>query len=792
MSVSRCFRVFMLLVLVLSSLGRVAPTAQAEVVPAPALDSPAAPLALAAAEPANWPAGCGGLLATGSSSTPRPILDPGRLTSTITVTTAASFVWNVTVTTTITDTQPGDLAIYLISPQGTEVTLSSNNGGSLRNVFNGVLWSDQAGAVNPPGPVTDNTLANSPESPVVPEEALGAFYGENPNGGWKLVIVDDTDNGSTGNRLNWAVNVEALTTAPFEVAWQEAFAVPQTINDGAQLTRNKHFGLLRDWPISRVSFSTTISHTMPGDLSIYLVSPGGISTTLTTGNGGALAGLFRGTDWDDTAGATNPPGAITDNALADGVAESPVVPEGALSAFRGSHAAWGTWQLVIKDAANGTGGVLEAATVLVRQTTCLPDLELGMPIETGSPVTGQPVNYYTQVLNLGLAATGSVMTHTLSDVTRFVSLQTGPGWTCAHPAVGSLGGQITCSSEPLPFGVIYYPYTLTLSMPSVPQVFTQTVQVDVNGPDAADSNNYYDIVQSATVVSANGNHWDVRDRLWRNYGTYGSSGALSDGGQGAFNTFGGLRMFVITETAQGNFDTAEIVNLGLTYSPGHRWTSTTPVSSGGVAVTRSLYAPVGTDYLRYLDTFTNHAAVPRTVYVAWGGALRTYTGTYVADSSSGDTTLGVTDQWGVTRSGQAPDPAEEPPVGYAFRSAGDTSFWGPGVYQTVPITTPYTGGSHLTFVFKLELAPGETQSLAYFLYRGLEEGTPGPDDCDYRLDHPCRTPEAGTEVAAAISAMEALAAAPDFCDLSGEARAQIVNWPGAQLACRTFLPGVMK
>ena len=98
---------------------------------------------------------------------------------------------------------------------GTVMTLTTDNASALANVFNGTVWDDDA---NPGGQVpyannngvvgdqlfVNNTLA----SPEAPEEALGAFADENPNGVWTLTISDD-NTGDVGTLDRW--NLEITT-----------------------------------------------------------------------------------------------------------------------------------------------------------------------------------------------------------------------------------------------------------------------------------------------------------------------------------------------------------------------------------------------------------------------------------------------------------------------------------------------------------------------------------------------------------------------------------------------------
>jgi len=150
-------------------------------------------------------------VAVTSTDTPLPINDLATTTSTIPLAGAGTFVCDVDVTTNITHTFAGDLDITVTSPGGTVSTLTTDNGAGNDNVFNGTLWDDDGGDTNPPGPATDNVYANLVvETPLVAEEALGAFVGEDPNGNWTISIFDDAG-ADTGTLASWTVEVTACT-----------------------------------------------------------------------------------------------------------------------------------------------------------------------------------------------------------------------------------------------------------------------------------------------------------------------------------------------------------------------------------------------------------------------------------------------------------------------------------------------------------------------------------------------------------------------------------------------------
>jgi subtilisin-like proprotein convertase family protein len=127
----------------------------------------------------------------------------------------------VNATVNITHTFASDLDFTLTSPSGTVVTLSTDNGSSLDNVFAGTVFDDQANPGSPipyssqPNQTADNAYVNlTAVATLTPEEPLSAFNGENPNGVWTLKIIDD-DPGATGTLNSWSLSI---TTAQCAVA----------------------------------------------------------------------------------------------------------------------------------------------------------------------------------------------------------------------------------------------------------------------------------------------------------------------------------------------------------------------------------------------------------------------------------------------------------------------------------------------------------------------------------------------------------------------------------------------
>ncbi len=174
---------------------------------------PKLPYLAQASSPAP-PSGCNASTVTFTNTTAVSIpTGPAVVNSSLTVSGAGPYLLDLDLTTALDHTFAADLDITLQSPSGTVVTLTTDNGAGNDNVFGNTLWDDDA---NPGGQVpytTNNGLATdhayvnlTPASPLVPEEAMGAFIGEDPNGTWILTISDDL--GGDGGTLNsWSLNI---------------------------------------------------------------------------------------------------------------------------------------------------------------------------------------------------------------------------------------------------------------------------------------------------------------------------------------------------------------------------------------------------------------------------------------------------------------------------------------------------------------------------------------------------------------------------------------------------------
>lgn len=303
-----------------------------------------------------------------------PIAIPAAGTSlsstSIAVAGAGAALTDIDVTTNVPHTFPGDIDMTLESPAGTVVTLTTDNGGTNENVFNGTTWDDDAD----PGTqvpydidenlVTEHTYAdNVLASPLVPEESLGAFVGQNPNGLWTLTVSDDST-GDGGSLNPWSLDVTTLVSARPLQGTSISNVTPVPVSNGLPSVVTSQIQVAgAGSSLSDVNVTTGLTHTFPGEIDMTLTSPGGTVVTLTTDNGSTNDNVFNGTRWDDDADpgtqvpyATNE-NLVTEHTYANNTPVSALVPEESLGAFNGESPS-GTWTLTVSDDTNGDGGAL--------------------------------------------------------------------------------------------------------------------------------------------------------------------------------------------------------------------------------------------------------------------------------------------------------------------------------------------------------------------------------------------------------------------------------------------------
>jgi subtilisin-like proprotein convertase family protein len=312
-----------------------------------------------------------------------PLADAGVTTATIVVSGAGAHLLDVDVTTFLAHPSSDDLDVTITSPAGTTVTLTSDNAVGFADVFEGTTWDDGADADGDlpyetnDGIATDTDYGSGGVQPwLTPEEALGAFVGENPNGTWTLTISDDAA-GNAGSLDGWSLAVTALPDAVASSVTSFTNATPLAIPSGPAVVSSTIVvsGVL-DFLVD-LDVHTVMPHTYSSDLDVTLTSPAGTVVTLTSDNAPGVLNAFAGTLWDDDADPTGQmPYAsnarlVTDRAFSPSGAVSPLVPEEPLAAFVGEDPN-GTWTITISDDAADDDGTLSQWRLDVQTGACLP------------------------------------------------------------------------------------------------------------------------------------------------------------------------------------------------------------------------------------------------------------------------------------------------------------------------------------------------------------------------------------------------------------------------------------
>ena len=355
------------------------------------------------------PTGCTATATSFTNNTPVAIpTGPAVVTSTLLVSGVGTYLHDVDLTTFMPHTFAADLDVTLTSPAGTVVTLTTDNGAGNDDVFNGTVWDDDA---NPAGQVpyatnnglvTDHAYVNlTLASPLVPEEAMSAFRGEDPNGTWTITISDDLA-GDGGSLDSWTLDLSTLPSAPAQVTTAFTNSTPVAIPTGPAVVTSTLLVSGAATYLNNLTLSTNMPHTFAADLDVTLTSPAGTVVTLTTDNGAGNDNVFDGTLWDDDANpagqvpyVTNN-GLVTDHAYVNLTLASPLVPEEAMGAFIGEDPN-GTWTITISDDLAGDGGSLDTWTLNVTTGSCAAGCTLTCPanitVSNDPNQCGAVVNY---------------------------------------------------------------------------------------------------------------------------------------------------------------------------------------------------------------------------------------------------------------------------------------------------------------------------------------------------------------------------------------------------------------
>jgi subtilisin-like proprotein convertase family protein len=120
---------------------------------------------------------------------------------------------NVTVNN-ISHTNPDEIDILLVAPNGQPALLKNNAGGSADVTDVTVTFDDEAVAlISNDGPLIAGTFRPSifpfPSETLAPYAGLAAADGSNPNGTWQLFVFDDGNNDTGTIAGGWTLTIQA-------------------------------------------------------------------------------------------------------------------------------------------------------------------------------------------------------------------------------------------------------------------------------------------------------------------------------------------------------------------------------------------------------------------------------------------------------------------------------------------------------------------------------------------------------------------------------------------------------
>ena len=166
-----------------------------------------------------------------SNTTPKPIEDLNNLYDTIYIANEGTLV-DLIVGLDVTHTYDGDVEIYLISPDGTEIDLCISHGGSGNN-FTGTIFNDEADT-----PISQGVAPFT--GSFRPDEELLTFDGLEIMGDWVLRIYDNALN-DQGSLDHWCLDI-FYSGDPVNISTPEQQDVtlhqnyPNPFNDGTTFT----------------------------------------------------------------------------------------------------------------------------------------------------------------------------------------------------------------------------------------------------------------------------------------------------------------------------------------------------------------------------------------------------------------------------------------------------------------------------------------------------------------------------------------------------------------------------
>ncbi|HJQ97378.1 MAG TPA: proprotein convertase P-domain-containing protein, partial [Candidatus Polarisedimenticolaceae bacterium] len=301
----------------------------------------------------------------------------------------------------VTHTCFNDIDVLLVAPSGQSLVLMSDVGScgnqpfpidlvlddfALTSLSPSVFPPFEGGSFRPSNTFGGDTFAAPAPTPSG-STRLNAFHGIDPNGDWKLYVVDDlpADTGSIAG--GWALDIVTMKTFCDTSAALIPQGAPGTTSGSASVYPYQFDVSMLGPLLSKVSVTLKgLSHEKPEDLRVRLQSPEGTEITLMANTGGSfgISGLTLAFD-DEAyaplldAGPIGWSGSFQPEAVRTGLPS--------LESLRGSNPN-GVWKLWVDDVASGGTGSLSGGACINISTIVSVDACQMMPIQVPAGAPG--------------------------------------------------------------------------------------------------------------------------------------------------------------------------------------------------------------------------------------------------------------------------------------------------------------------------------------------------------------------------------------------------------------------
>ncbi len=301
--------------------------------------------------------------------------------------------------TNFSHSSPDDVDLMLVAPNNRKVVLMSDVGGANPISNLNISFDDAAIASLPDNaPLASGNFKPTDFEPgdAFPAPApggelsgnrLSAFGGSQPNGAWKLFLVDDNSENVGSVSGGWSIILQTSTNA---------IAIP-SVGISDPYPSNTIISGLEGSVTKAVVNIPNFSHNSPDDVDIMLVAPNGRRILLMSDVGGATEVGGVSLTFDDAATVNLPDstplasGTYKPTDFETGDAFPAPAPQGAvtgttLNAFYGSPAN-GVWKLFIVDDNGENAGVIASWSLTLTTSPSACSFTL-TPSSQGFPITG--------------------------------------------------------------------------------------------------------------------------------------------------------------------------------------------------------------------------------------------------------------------------------------------------------------------------------------------------------------------------------------------------------------------